>query len=217
MTIDNPYKDDLKDQEAARAMDEIVKTVFAPVYPLIAEQIKSIHGITTGNCIDLGSGPAALSIALAHITDLHLHALDLSKHSYAIAKNNIEEQGLGDRITPVHGDIVDMPFDDDFADLIVSRGSIFFWEDLNATFNEIFRVLKPGGKTYIGGGFGSAELKKSIFEEMARENDRFAEKNKKRMGVENIRRIKTALDQSHISRYDFTQSDAEFWIHITKE
>lgn len=217
MTADNPYQDDLKDLEAARSMDKIVKTVFAQVYPLIAEQIKSIHGITSGNCIDLGSGPAALSIALARITDLHLYALDQSKHSYAIAKTNIKEQGLGATITPVQGAVGDMPFDDNFADLIISRGSIFFWEDLNAAFNEIYRVLKPGGKTHIGGGFGSAELKKSIFEEMARKNDGFAQKTKNRMTPENIMRIKTALDQSRVPRYDITQSGAGFWIYITKE
>lgn len=217
MTADNPYEDDTEDLNAAGSMDKLVKTVFAPIYPLIAEQIKSKHGITTGNCIDLGSGPAALSIALARITDLNLYALDQSVHSYIIATANIEKQGLADRITPVRGNVGDMPFDDDYADLIVSRGSIFFWEDLNAAFNEIYRVLKPGGKTHIGGGFGSAELKKSIFREMAQKGDEFAKKSKGRMNPENMKRIKTALDNSHASQYDMTQSDAGFWIHITKE
>ncbi|CCK79098.1 MULTISPECIES: class I SAM-dependent methyltransferase [Desulfobacula] len=217
MTTENPYKDDTEDRKAARAMDEIVKTVFAPIYPLIAEQIKSKHGIVTGNCIDLGSGPAALSIALARITDLNLYALDQSVHSYAIATANIEEQGLAERITPVRGNVEDMPFDDNYADLIVSRGSVFFWEDLKAAFNEIYRVLKPGGKTHIGGGFGSAELKKSIFMEMAKKDGEFAQKSKGRMNPENMKRIKTALNNSHASQYDMTQSDAGFWIHITKE
>ncbi len=217
MTTDNPYKDDIEDLNAARSMDKLVKTVFAPIYPLLAEQIKSKHGITTGNCIDLGSGPAALSIALARITDLKLYALDQSVHSHTIATANIEEQGLADRITPVRGNVGDMPFDDDYADLIVSRGSIFFWEDLNAAFDEIYRVLKPGGRTHIGGGFGSGELKKSIFKEMAQKDGQFAKKSKGRMNPENMKRFKSALDNSHDFQYDMTQSDVGFWIHITKE
>ena len=29
-----------------------------------------------------------------------------------------------------------------------------FWHDLNEAFSEIFRILKPGGKALIGGGYG---------------------------------------------------------------
>lgn len=217
MNYDNPYIDDVTDLTAAKDMDKIAKTVFAPVYRIIADQInKSLH-FTSGNCIDIGSGPGALSIALARITGFQIHAMDASKHSFKIAKRNIEEQGLNGRITPVIGNVEAMPFDDDFADLIVSRGSIFFWEDLNKAFNEIYRVLKPGGRTHIGGGFGSGELKKAIFEEMAKKDKGFAENIKNRMTPENIRRIKAALDQSHAASYDIDQSDAGFWIHINKE
>ncbi len=217
MTADNPYTNDRDDQEAARQMDEIVKTVFAPIYPVIAEEIKSRHHIVTGNCLDLGSGPGALSIALARITRLHLYALDKSPHSYAIAVKNIREAGLEDRITPVKSDIISIPFEDNFADLMVSRGSVFFWEDLPAAFTEIYRVLKPGGKTHIGGGFGTPELKKAIFEKMAEKNDGFEEKIQNRRSPENMKRIRKALDQSLPGRYEMTQSDVGFWIHITKD
>ena len=45
---DNPYKDDEKDLDAAKQMDIISKTIFAPMYPLLAEQIKEKYQITTG-------------------------------------------------------------------------------------------------------------------------------------------------------------------------
>nr|NJM04567.1 class I SAM-dependent methyltransferase [Desulfobacula sp.] len=217
MPADNPYLDDEEDKKAAMDMDAIVKTLFAPIYPVIAEQITSMHGITAGTCIDLGAGPGALSISLARTTNLHLYAMDKSPHSIAIATQNIKDAGLGDRITPVKSDIAAMPFEDDFADLIVSRGSIFFWQDLTAAFNEIYRVLKPGGKTHIGGGFGTPELKKIIFEEMAKKNDGFEDRSKKRGGPEAMKRIKDALDETLPGRYRMAQSDIGFWIHIEKE
>ena len=217
MNHDNPYKDDEKDLKTAKSMDEISKTVFAPIYPLIAGQIKEKFNITDGNCIDIGSGPAALSIALARITNLQINAMDASKHSFKIAGNNIVDQELEDRIATVIGNVEKMPFEDNFADLIISRGSIFFWDDLIKAFNEILRVLKPGGKTYIGGGFGNAELKEAIFEEMAKENDSFSKKGKGKLTPENIKRIKNAVEQSNIQKYDITHGDAGFWIHITKE
>ncbi len=217
MNYDNPYKDDEKDLKAAKSMDKISKTVFAPIYPLIAGQIKKKFNITKGNCIDLGSGPAALSISLARISDLKIYALDASKHSFKIAQNNINDQGFDIRVIPMMGSAEKIPFKDNFADLIISRGSIFFWEDLIKAFNEILRVLKPGGKTYIGGGFGNDELKKAIFKEMAKENKSFSKKGKGKLTPENIQRIKNALDKSNIQKYDITHGDEGFWIHITKE
>ncbi len=214
---ENPYSDEAKDLENAKSMDDIVKTVFAPIYPLIAGQIIEHHGIKQGECIDIGSGPGALSISLAQISDLNLHALDQSPHSYTIAQENIEEKGLLGRIKPVIADVTDIPFEDDFADLIVSRGSIFFWDDLKGAFNEILRVLKPGGRTHIGGGFGSAELKKIIFAEMAKKNDGFENRVKSRMNPEKMKRITTALDESDIPRYVINKGDAGFWIHMFKE
>lgn len=215
--MSNPYTDDSKDRKAAMEMDTISKTVFAKVYPLIARQILVDHKICAGTCIDLGSGPGTLSICLAQITDLQIFALDQSRHSHAIATANIREQGLEKRITPVTSDICDLPFGDNYADLMVSRGSIFFWQDLKGAFNEIYRVLKPGGKTHIGGGFGSKELKVSIFEQMAKKGDSFARQSKDRMSPETLDRIKTALDNSHASRYTISHSGGGFWIHITKE
>ncbi|MCK5098241.1 MAG: class I SAM-dependent methyltransferase [Desulfobacteraceae bacterium] len=217
MDHDNPYKDDEKDLEAAKSMDEISKTVFAPIYPLIAGQIKEKFNITEGNCIDIGSGPAALSIALARITNLQVNAMDASKHSFKIAESNIADQDLESRVTALIGKAEKIPFKDNFADLIVSRGSIFFWDDLIKAFNEILRVLKPGGKTYIGGGFGNPELKEAIFEEMAKTNDSFSKKGKGKLTPENIERIKKAVEESNVQKYDITHGDAGFWIHITKE
>ena len=217
MAHDNPYKNDEKDLKTAKSMDEIAKTVFAPIYPLIAGQIKEKFNVIDGNCIDIGSGPAALSIALARITNLQIHAMDASKHSFKIAENNIADQDFENRIAAVIGSAEKMPFEDSFADLIVSRGSIFFWDDLVKAFNEILRVLKPGGKTYIGGGFGSTELKEVIFKEMAKKNDSFSKKGKGKLTPETIKQIKNAAGQSNIREYGITHGDAGFWIHITKE
>lgn len=217
MNYENPYKDKEKDFESAQKMNRIATHVFAPIYPVIAEQIKTKFGIINGDCIDIGSGPAALAIALAEITNLQIHAMDVSPHSCDIAGKNVEEKGLQGRVKPVIGDVEKMPFENDFADLMISRGSVFFWDDLVGAFNEIYRVLKPGGRTYIGGGFGTAELKKSIFEKMVRKNENFLEESKQRMAPGNLERIITSIKQSGIEKYDITRGDEGFWIHITKE
>ena len=51
-------------------------------------------------------------------------------------------------------DVHALPFRDNSFDLVISRGSIFFWRDQSTALREIVRVLKPGGYAFIGGGYG---------------------------------------------------------------
>ena len=198
-------------------MDEIAKTIFAPVYPVIAENIIRRFGITEGVCIDLGSGPASLAIAVAEKSDLNVVAFDYSEDMQEAALKNIREAGLTEQITLTCGDVHAMPFDDDYADLIISRGSMFFWDDIHTAFKEIYRVLKPGGKTYIGGGFGNKELFESVSAEMIRKNPEWKEFSKKNMSDENIKRFKDMLVDIGVPDYDIIHGDEGFWIVISKE
>jgi ubiquinone/menaquinone biosynthesis C-methylase UbiE len=68
----------------------------------------------------------------------------------------------------ISGDVAALPVEDASQDLVISRDSVFFWEDLPLAFTEILRVLRPGGHAYVGGGFGSAELAERIVAEMHR-------------------------------------------------
>jgi hypothetical protein len=54
-------------------------------------------------------------------------------------------------------------------DLIVSRGSLGFWggpEEIRVALGNVWKLLAPGGKTYIGGGLGNAEVRAEIVEKM---------------------------------------------------
>lgn len=126
---------------------------FAPLYPALARQIVEDYGVTEGVCVDVGGGCGSLAIELAKITNLTIYVLDIDPAAVALCNLLAEEAGLEGRVSGVLGDAQDMLFRDNFADLVVSRGSIFFWPDPNAGIRESYRILKPGGVTFIGGGF----------------------------------------------------------------
>lgn len=125
----------------------------APVYPALAKQIVEDYGIRKGVCVDVGSGCGTLAIELAKVTELTLYALDIDPVPGRLCGILVDEAGLAGRVRPVEGDAQDLPFRDSFADLVVSRGSIFFWPDQLAGVKEAYRILKPGGVAYLGGGF----------------------------------------------------------------
>ncbi len=132
---------------------KIASTRFAPVYPALAEQIVQDFGITKGICVDVGGGCGSLAIALVRITDLKIYMLDIDPWAVRLCNLLVDEAELTGRIMAVEGDAQDMYFRDNFADLVVSRGSIFFWPDQLAGVKECYRILKPGGVAYVGGGF----------------------------------------------------------------
>lgn len=203
--------------EKAEAMNRMAKGLFAPAYPAIAERIYEVCGIRDGTCIDAGAGPGMLGISLAKITDLKVDLMDISPENCGYAMENIRSEGLESRCRFIQGDITNMPFEDNYADLIISRGSIFFWDDLKSAFSEILRVLKSGGNTFIGGGFGNAEVRDYICSEMAKDDPEWETDNEegKRKTVENRVKILQVLEEAEIY-YKCISDDSGFWIVIEK-
>ena len=154
----------MKQQTNPQQMNLTAKVAFTKVYPAISEYVVHKYGITSGRCLDAGSGPGSLAIALARITDLEIVSLDREYEMTVVAENNIAEVELTHRIKTVTADVCRIPFDDNYFDLIVSRGSVFFWDDRSAALRELYRVLKPGGVIYCGGGMGSEEIRRDATE-----------------------------------------------------
>ncbi len=134
-------------------MYETATDRFAPVYPALAKQLVQDYGITTGVCVDVGGGTGQLAMEIAKITDLTCYSLDIDSNAVRLSGILVDEAGLTGRVVPVEGDAQNMPFKDGFADLVVSRGSIPFWPDRAQGIRDCYRILKPGGVAYIGGGF----------------------------------------------------------------
>ncbi len=152
-------KPDLTD---SKEFAKVARYAFAPVYPYLAKQIKAKFGINNGICVDVGSGPGNLAIEMAKITDLKVFSLDIQHEMCKLAQENIMEAGLSHRVITTTADVCRMPFPNNFADLVISRGSIFFWKDKIAGCTEIYRILKPGGVAYCGGGMGSKKIRAEV-------------------------------------------------------
>ena len=204
------------DRDGAEHMNQIAKTVFAPVYPVIAKQIIERCRISRGRCLDVGSGPGSLGIALAQASDLTVTLLDSSVEMLALARENIREAGLSDRLSLLSGDVHNIPLPARSVDVAVSRGSIFFWEDLPRAFSEIHRVLAPGGKTYVGGGFGTAELRDAVLVAMTKENPDLKNFRDRNLGPENRERVAGVLADLGLP-HRLVSDDSGFWVVMEKE
>jgi ubiquinone/menaquinone biosynthesis C-methylase UbiE len=124
-------------------------------YPYVAEDIVFLCKPRPGVWLDIGSGSGGLGLALAaRSPETTLVLLDPRTDALEKALAAAGDQSLRSRIVTVIGSAEKMPLPDACVDLVVSRGSVFFWQDRTQGIREAFRVLRPGGEAMIGGGLG---------------------------------------------------------------
>ncbi len=100
--------------------------------------------------LDLGCGYALTSLFIANETDAeHVYAFDLwvpATENYLRIRNN----GLEDKIIPIHGDAMDMPFAQDYFDTIISVDAYHYFGCKEGIFTEkILPYVKKGGHVMI--------------------------------------------------------------------
>jgi len=200
----------------AHSYDKTVREIFAPIYPVIAGQIKAKTSIESGRCLDAGCGTGALGIALAQITDLHVTFFDQSDEMLNLAEGYVVAKGFKERSEFVRGDIHDIGLESESIDIVISRGSIPFWDDWQKAYGEIFRVLKKEGMAYIGGGFGNAKLGRQITEQKTHENPDWKNPFKERMTPERRAMLPSIIKTFNPKHLEIIEDESGFWTVITK-
>lgn len=124
-------------------------------YPYVVEDLLKYCQPKKGFWIDLGAGKGQVAIPLIEKTGNPVVMLDADAEAMAAGLDLARQKGLEGRLFAVVGVAEDVPFPDNSVDLVVSRGSIFFWDDPVKRLKEVHRLLRPGAKAYIGGAAGS--------------------------------------------------------------
>lgn len=120
--------------------------------------------------LDLGSGGGidVLLAAKAVGPEGRAIGLDMTEDMIALARKNAEKLQLSNAEF-VHGDIENMPINDESVDCIISNCVINLCPDKNHAFAEIHRVLKPGGRVAIS----DIAIRKTLPADLAESVDAF--------------------------------------------
>lgn len=101
----------------------------------------------SGKILEVAPGPGYLAIELAKRGQYRITGLDISRTCVKIARENAARESV-----PVDfqlGNASAMPFTDGSFDFIVCRAAFKNFSEPEEALNEMFRVLRPGGRALI--------------------------------------------------------------------
>jgi len=121
-------------------------------------------GVMSGAALDIGAGPGYVSMEVVRRRPgLQMVGLDLAGHMVERARRNAARAGLDGRIRWVQGDAHQLPFGDGSFQLVMSSFALHHWSDPARVFNEIARVLAPGGRYCIADVCREVSLAQRLF------------------------------------------------------
>lgn len=125
-------------------------------YGCVAEDVLQMCKPKDGVWVDLGCGPGQVSCALATLQKSSTFVLiDPDPNALDHARRNTQKLNNKHQFQFLKGKAESIPLPSASVALVVSRGSVFFWENQADGIREIYRVLQSGGVAMIGGGLGS--------------------------------------------------------------
>jgi ubiquinone/menaquinone biosynthesis C-methylase UbiE len=120
----------------------------------VARFLTSIDlGIDEGSLVlDAGSGTGVITLGFqsAGLRPRHLVAVDLSRKSLEVARDQFRKDSACDarRIAVTQSNILELPFGDATFDLILTCG-VLEYVPIDAGLKELARVMKPGSKLIL--------------------------------------------------------------------
>ena len=96
-----------------------------------------------------GTGTTALLAARQGGPNCDVTLFDLSDDMLAVARRKFADAGLTERVRFESGDMVQLPFDNDSFDVVLSTYSLCPIYDPHKAAKELYRVTRPGGRMAI--------------------------------------------------------------------
>jgi ubiquinone/menaquinone biosynthesis C-methylase UbiE len=110
-------------------------------------------------CVDLGSGRGNDVIRMAEDAGStgFAYGIDISEGMVAKAKANIAKFEI-ENAEILQAELEKLPFENDKVNLIISNCTINHASDKQAVWNEVYRILKPGGRFVVSDIYATSPI-----------------------------------------------------------
>ena len=108
------------------------------------------RGFRKGRIIDVGCGSGGTAVALAkNLPESEVFGIDLSGPLLRIANQTARTAAAGARLTFEMADVHNIPYDDNYFDVVLNLNMVHLVEDPVQMLNEMERILVPDGFLFI--------------------------------------------------------------------
>ena len=112
--------------------------------------VNELRGLSICKVLDVATGTADLALVIQkRLKPEHITGVDISEGMLAIGRKKVERKGLERQISLQYGDSEALPFDAQTFDAVTVGFGVRNFENLEKGLNEMYRVLKTGGKVLI--------------------------------------------------------------------
>lgn len=140
-----------------------VNELWHDIYPCLVSQVMEVYARNEGTVLELGPFAGGISIELArNYPRFVITVADERREMLDCFEAQIRQARLENRITTHLSGLDKLDFPDKSFDLVVLRGAFFFLPAKPRLLGEIYRVLKPGGTAFVGGGYSKTAAPEAI-------------------------------------------------------
>jgi len=114
-------------------------------FPATEELLAMCHIHDAKEVLEIGCGIGVGASHLARKYGLKVMATDISEEMLQWARQRVEREGVTGQVEFQRADVLELPFEADRFDAVISESVLAFLEDKDRAIREMTRVLKPGG------------------------------------------------------------------------
>jgi ubiquinone/menaquinone biosynthesis C-methylase UbiE len=136
---------------------ELIKEInelWEPVYPHLARHIEELYARRQGDVLDIGPFSGVIFSLMKKGVGTHFVIASFPSGMGDFFLQHAKEGGVTDKARVIETDPSLSDIEENSVDLALFRGAFFFPSIFDADLGAVYRVLKPGGLAFVGGGFG---------------------------------------------------------------
>lgn len=114
----------------------------------INSQTFSLTDLKDQSVLDLGCGSGRFTVALNTYGCKTITGYDMGEQGLDVGRNIVKKHNLKN-IEFKKGDVLDLPYEDEYFDFVFCNGVLHHTKDFRKGLSELYRVLKTSGKAFL--------------------------------------------------------------------
>jgi hypothetical protein len=131
-----------------------INRLWGPVYPHLSEQVRELYGRDGGRVLDIGPFAGTIFDLKRKLTGGSFLIASFPSGMSPFYRAEATARNMEGGIDIVESSPTLACIRDNTIDVIVFRGALFFPSLFRTDLPAVYRVLRPGGVGFVGGGFG---------------------------------------------------------------